>query len=43
MGTLIRNGRGSGVVIATGVDTEFGVIFAMMQDVRFFLVSPFSF
>ena len=34
MGTLVRNGRGSGVVIATGVDTEFGVIFSMMQDVR---------
>ncbi|KAL0955624.1 hypothetical protein HGRIS_001857 [Hohenbuehelia grisea] len=34
MGTLIRNGRGSGIVIATGTDTEFGVIFAMMQDVE---------
>jgi P-type Ca2+ transporter type 2C len=27
-------GRGSGVVIATGTQTEFGVIFSMMQDVR---------
>ncbi|KAF8663645.1 hypothetical protein AX16_000887 [Volvariella volvacea WC 439] len=33
MGTLVRNGRGSGVVIATGTETEFGVIFSMMQDV----------
>ncbi|RDB25132.1 Calcium-transporting ATPase 1 [Hypsizygus marmoreus] len=34
MGTLVRNGRGSGVVIATGTGTEFGVIFSMMQDVE---------
>eukprot|EP00918_Siedleckia_nematoides_P003008 GHVU01006851.1.p1 GENE.GHVU01006851.1~~GHVU01006851.1.p1 ORF type:complete len:1045 (-),score=75.30 GHVU01006851.1:29-2986(-) len=34
MGTLVRNGRGSGVVIATGSQTEFGVIFSMMQDVE---------
>lgn len=34
MGTLVRNGRGSGVVIATGLQTEFGVIFSMMQDVE---------
>ncbi|KAH0588507.1 hypothetical protein H2248_004338 [Termitomyces sp. 'cryptogamus'] len=34
MGTLVRNGRGSGVVIATGTATEFGVIFSMMQDVE---------
>jgi len=26
-------GRGVGVVVATGVETEFGVIFSMMQDV----------
>ena len=26
-------GRGTGIVIATGTDTEFGVIFSMMQDV----------
>ncbi|KAJ6534044.1 Ca-transporting ATPase [Mycena vulgaris] len=34
MGTLVRNGRGTGIVIATGTDTEFGVIFSMMQDVE---------
>ncbi|PFH52196.1 hypothetical protein AMATHDRAFT_57558 [Amanita thiersii Skay4041] len=33
MGTLVRNGRGHGVVIATGAETEFGIIFSMMQDV----------
>ncbi|KAI6029201.1 hypothetical protein BKA83DRAFT_4489162 [Pisolithus microcarpus] len=34
MGTLVRNGRGRGIVIATGTETEFGVIFSMMQDVE---------
>jgi len=34
MGTLVRNGHGSGIVIATGAQTEFGVIFSMMQDVE---------
>ncbi|KAJ7647897.1 Ca-transporting ATPase [Roridomyces roridus] len=34
MGTLVRNGRGTGIVIATGTETEFGVIFSMMQDVE---------
>lgn len=34
MGTLVRNGRGTGVVIAIGAQTEFGVIFSMMQDVE---------
>jgi len=34
MGTLVRNGRGTGIVIATGAQTEFGVIFSMMQDVE---------
>ncbi|KAJ7478603.1 Ca-transporting ATPase [Mycena galericulata] len=34
MGTLVRNGRGMGIVIGTGTDTEFGVIFSMMQDVE---------
>lgn len=34
MGTLVRSGKGTGVVVATGTDTEFGVIFSMMQDVR---------
>lgn len=28
------SGRGKGIVIATGTDTEFGVIFSMMQDVE---------
>ena len=34
MGTLVRNGHGSGIVVGTGVKTEFGVIFSMMQDVE---------
>lgn len=34
MGTLVRNGHGSGIVVATGTQTEFGVIFSMMQDVE---------
>lgn len=34
MGTLVRSGRGSGIVIGTGTQTEFGVIFAMMQEVE---------
>lgn len=29
-----RAGRGSGVAIATGSQTEFGIIFSMMQDVE---------
>lgn len=28
-------GHGSGIVVATGTDTEFGVIFSMMQDVSY--------
>lgn len=35
MGTLVRSGRGEGVVVGTGVQSEFGVVFAMMQEVRF--------
>jgi len=31
---LLFTGRGTGVVVATGEKTEFGVIFSMMQDVR---------
>lgn len=27
-------GRGTGIVIATGTRTEFGIIFSMMQDVE---------
>ncbi|OXG97395.1 Ca2+-transporting ATPase [Cryptococcus neoformans A2-102-5] len=34
MGTLVRSGNGSGIVVGTGKDTEFGVIFSMMQDVE---------
>ncbi|CDZ96884.1 ca-transporting atpase [Phaffia rhodozyma] len=34
MGTLVKSGHGSGVVVATGSKTEFGVIFSMMQDVE---------
>ncbi|BGO99168.1 Calcium-transporting ATPase 1 [Rhodotorula toruloides] len=33
MGTLVRSGRGEGVVVGTGVQTEFGVVFSMMQEV----------
>ena len=33
MGTLVRNGHGSGIVVATGQQSEFGVIFSMMQEV----------
>lgn len=34
MGTLIRNGHATGVVIATGKETEFGVVFNMMKEVE---------
>lgn len=34
MGTLVKRGRGSGVVVATGDSTEFGVVFSMMQDIE---------
>jgi magnesium-transporting ATPase (P-type) len=34
MGSLVRNGRGTGIVIATGTATELGVVFSMVQDVR---------
>ena len=34
MGTLIRNGHATGVVIATGKETEFGVVFHMMKEVE---------
>ncbi len=34
MGTLVRNGHGAGIVVGTGTQTEFGVIFSMMQDVE---------
>ncbi|CAD6581870.1 MAG: High affinity Ca2+/Mn2+ P-type ATPase-like protein [Tremellales sp. Tagirdzhanova-0007] len=34
MGTLVRSGHGSGIVVGTGKDSEFGVIFSMMQAVE---------
>ncbi|KAG9290667.1 hypothetical protein G9A89_011630 [Geosiphon pyriformis] len=34
MGTLVRNGHGTGVVVGTGKETEFGVVFSMMQEVE---------
>lgn len=39
MGTQVKNGRGVGVVVATGDQSEFGVIFADMQDVRLALLT----
>lgn len=33
MGTLVRSGRGEGIVVGTGVQSEFGVVFDMMQEV----------
>lgn len=33
MGTLACNGRGSGIVIGTGSNTEFGAVFEMMNDI----------
>jgi Ca2+-transporting ATPase len=34
MGTLVRNGRGEGIVVATGKNTEFGHVFELMQEVE---------
>ncbi|KAJ2723979.1 High affinity Ca2+/Mn2+ P-type ATPase-like protein [Coemansia sp. Benny D115] len=34
MGTLVRNGHGTGVVVRTGSQTEFGHIHAMLQDIE---------
>ncbi|KAF9194650.1 High affinity Ca2+/Mn2+ P-type ATPase-like protein [Haplosporangium sp. Z 767] len=34
MGTLVRNGHGTGVVVGISKETEFGVVFCMMQDVE---------
>lgn len=34
MGTLVTNGHGSGLVVGTGTDTEFGAIWASMQNVE---------
>ncbi|KAI5477200.1 calcium-transporting ATPase [Pseudohyphozyma bogoriensis] len=33
MGTLVRSGRGEGIVVGTGVQSEFGVVFSMMQEI----------
>ena len=33
MGTLVKNGHGTGVVVGTGMQSEFGVVFSMMQEV----------
>ncbi|EPQ26666.1 uncharacterized protein PFL1_05646 [Pseudozyma flocculosa PF-1] len=33
MGTLVKSGHGRGVVIGTGVRTEFGMIFSMVDEV----------
>ena len=35
---LTRVGHGSGIVVGTGKDTEFGVVFEMMQDVSYLFV-----
>ncbi|KAF1809348.1 calcium-transporting P [Eremomyces bilateralis CBS 781.70] len=34
MGTLVRSGHGSGIVIATGGSTEFGAISASLQEIE---------
>ncbi|KAI8991345.1 PMR1-type calcium-transporting P-type ATPase [Mycotypha africana] len=34
MGTLVRNGHGEGIVVATGKSTEFGHVFELMQEVE---------
>ncbi|KAK4052906.1 High affinity Ca2+/Mn2+ P-type ATPase-like protein [Microbotryomycetes sp. JL221] len=34
MGTLVRSGRGEGIVVGTGTQSEFGVVFAMMQEIE---------
>ncbi|CAO3587856.1 unnamed protein product [Absidia cylindrospora] len=34
MGTLVRNGHGTGIVVATGKSTEFGHVFELMQEVE---------
>ncbi|KAJ3037008.1 High affinity Ca2+/Mn2+ P-type ATPase-like protein [Rhizophlyctis rosea] len=34
MGTLVRNGHGFGIVVGTGKDTEFGMVFNMMKEVE---------
>ncbi|KAI9261746.1 PMR1-type calcium-transporting P-type ATPase [Sporodiniella umbellata] len=34
MGTLVRQGHGEGIVVATGKTTEFGHVFELMQEVE---------
>jgi Ca2+-transporting ATPase len=34
MGTLVRDGHGSGIVVATGGKTEFGTVFEMMSEIE---------
>lgn len=34
MGTLVSGGKGSGIVVGTAKDTEFGAVFEMMKDVE---------
>jgi Ca2+-transporting ATPase len=34
MGTLVRDGHGTGVVVGTGHDTAFGAVFEMMNDIE---------
>lgn len=34
MGTLVRDGHGSGIVVGTGSKTEFGVVFEMMSEIE---------
>lgn len=34
MGTLVRDGNGSGIVVATGPKTEFGAVFDMMSEIE---------
>lgn len=34
MGTLVRDGHGLGIVVATGSQTEFGTVFEMMSEIE---------
>lgn len=34
MGTLVRDGHGTGIVVATGAKTEFGAVFEMMSEIE---------
>ena len=34
MGTLVRDGHGSGIVVATAGQTVFGSVFEMMSDIE---------